>query len=292
MKHKNIRAMLYALFAAVFYAANVPFSKVLLKKVEPTFMAALLYLGAGVGIGILSLLRKKEKEKAERLSKNDLPFVIGMIVLDIAAPICLMLGINYGSSSNASLLGNFEIVATTVIALFVFKEAVSKRLWTAIILITLSSILVSFEGMGSLKFSAGSLFVLAAAICWGFENNCTRKISSKSTYEIVILKGTFSGLGSLVIALCKGEEIPEILPAAAALLLGFVAYGLSIFLYVRAQNTLGAAKTSAYYAASPFVGAFLSFVLLREKLSAMFPVALAVMAAGSLLAAKDTLDGD
>ena len=253
LKHKNVRAMLYALFAAVFYAANVPFSKVLLKKVEPTFMAALLYLGAGVGIGILSLLRKKEKEREEKLSKNDLPFVIGMIVLE---------------------------------------EAVSMRLWTAIILITLSSILLSFEGIGSLKFSAGSLFVLAAAICWGFENNCTRKISSKSTYEIVILKGTFSGLGSLVIALCKGEEIPELLPAAAALLLGFVAYGLSIFLYVRAQNTLGAAKTSAYYAASPFVGAFLSFVLLREKLSAMFPVALAVMAAGSLLAAKDTLDGD
>lgn len=292
MKHKNARAMLYALLAAVFYAANVPASKVLLKKVEPTFMAALLYLGAGAGIGILSLLRKKEKERAEKLSKDDLPFVVGMIVLDIAAPICLMLGISYGSSSHASLLGNFEIVATTVIALFVFKEAVSKRLWAAIVLITLSSILLSFEGIGSLKFSVGSLFVLAATICWGFENNCTRKISSKSTYEIVILKGICSGFGSLVIALCKGEGIPELLPAAAALLLGFVAYGLSIFLYVRAQNTMGAAKTSAYYAVSPFVGAFLSFVLLREKLSAMFPVALAVMAAGSLLAVKDTLDGD
>lgn len=291
-KRKNARAMLYALLAAVFYAANVPVSKVLLKKVEPTFMAALLYLGAGIGIGILSLLRKKEKEGAEKLSKDDLPFVIGMIVLDIAAPICLMLGISYGSSSHASLLGNFEIVATTVIALFVFKEAVSKRLWVAIVLITLSSILLSFEGMGSLKFSTGSLFVLAATICWGFENNCTRKISSKSTYEIVILKGIFSGLGSLLIAMCKGEKIPGLLPAIGALFLGFVAYGLSIFLYVRAQNTLGAAKTSAYYAAAPFVGAFLSFVLLREKLSAMFPVALIIMAAGSLFAAKDTLDGD
>lgn len=291
-KRKNARAMLYALLAAVFYAANVPVSKVLLKEVEPTFMAALLYLGAGVGIGILSLLRKQEKEEAEKLSKDDLPFVTGMIVLDIAAPICLMLGISYGSSSHASLLGNFEIVATTVIALFVFKEAVSKRLWVAIVLITLSSILLSFEGMGSLKFSTGSLFVLAATICWGFENNCTRKISSKSTYEIVILKGIFSGLGSLLIAICKGEKIPGLLPAIEALFLGFVAYGLSIFLYVRAQNTLGAAKTSAYYAVAPFVGAFLSFVLLREKLSAMFPVAFAVMAAGSLLAAKDTLDGD
>ena len=157
-------------------------------------MAALLYLGAGIGIGILSLFNKKDREKSERLSKKDLPFVIGMIVLDIAAPIFLMLGISYGSSANASLLGNFEIVATTVIALFIFKEAVSKRLWAAIALITLSSILLSFEGTDSFSFSCGSLFVLAATVCWGFENNCTRNISSKSTYEIVVLKGVFSGL--------------------------------------------------------------------------------------------------
>ena len=144
-------------------------------------MAALLYLGAGIGIGIVSLINKKDREKSERLSKKDFPFVIGMIVLDIAAPIFLMLGISYGTSANASLLGNFEIVATTVIALFIFKEAVTKRLWLAIALITLSSILLSFEGVDSFQFSYGSLFVLLATICWGFENNCTRNISSKST---------------------------------------------------------------------------------------------------------------
>ena len=44
------------------------------------------------------------------------------------------------------------------------------------------------------------------------------------------------------------------------LLLGFVAYGLSIFTYVRAQKTLGAVKTSAFYAIAPFAGAVLSFV--------------------------------
>jgi drug/metabolite transporter (DMT)-like permease len=131
--------------------------------------------------------------------------------------------------------------------------------------------------------------VLAATVCWGFENNCTRNISSKSTYEIVVLKGIFSCLGALSIALIKGEAVPEIRYIAAALLLGFVAYGLSIFLYVRAQNVLGAAKTSAYYAVAPFVGAFLSFVLLREHLSWMYLAALMVMIAGSVLVVADTL---
>ena len=176
-----------------------------------------------------------------------------------------------------------------MIALFIFKEAVTKRLWLAIALITLSSILLSFEGVDSFQFSYGSLFVLLATICWGFENNCTRNISSKSTYEIVVLKGIFSGFGSLAIALIKRETMPGALYIAAALLLGFVAYGLSIFLYVRAQNVLGAAKTSAYYAVAPFVGAFLSFVFLREQLLWMYLLALIVMIAGSVLVVTDTL---
>lgn len=293
--NKKPKAILYALLAAVFYALNVPMSKILLGHVGTTMLAALLYLGAGIGIGLGAgvaggIKRLTAKNTGiERLTKKDFPFVVGMILLDIAAPIFLMLGLHYGTSSNASLLGNFEIVATTVIALFVFKEAVSKRLWGAIALITLSSILLSFEGADSLHFSYGSLFVLLATMCWGFENNCTRKISSKNTYEIVVLKGIFSGLGSMMIAFATGEHLPEIKYIGLALLLGFVAYGLSIFLYIRAQNVLGAAQTSAYYAVAPFVGASLSFLFLREPLTGIYLVALAVMIAGTALVVADTL---
>ena len=284
-----MKAILYAFLAAVFYAVNIPASKMLLRGVGPTTMAALLYLGAGIGVAGLSLFNVKDRRASAPLTRQDMPFVIGMIVLDIAAPIFLMFGIRHGSSANASLLGNFEIVATTLIALFVFREAVSKRLWAAIALITLASVLLSFEGANSFKFSYGSLLVVAATVCWGFENNCTRNIASKSTYEIVMLKGVFSGLGALAIACAKHEPMPGFAHIAAALVLGFVAYGLSIFLYVRAQNTLGAAKTSAYYAVAPFVGAFLSFLLLKESLSWIYLAALVVMVAGAALVVVDTL---
>lgn len=252
-------------------------------------MAALLYLGAGIGIGILSLFPRKDRQTTSKLTKKDLPYVIGMIVLDIAAPILLMFGIRQGTSASASLLSNFEIVATTLIALAIFHEKVSARLWIAIVLITLSSGMLSFEGTDSFRFSYASLFVLAATICWGLENNCTRKISSKDTYEIVFLKGIFSGLGALMIALIRREPFPGFPYIAAALGLGFVAYGLSIFLYVRAQNTLGAARTSAYYAVAPFVGAFLSFILLHEPLTWLYLVALAVMVVGTEFVVADTL---
>ena len=288
MEKNKLKAIMFAFLAAVFYAINVPISKVLLQHVGPTTMAALLYLGAGIGIWMMSLFNKKDREKAESLTKAELPYIVGMIVLDIAAPIFLMLGISYGSSANASLLGNFEIVATTVIALILFKEAVTKRLWVAIGLITLSSILLSFEGTDSFHFSYGSLLVIMATVCWGLENNCTRELSSKSTYQIVMLKGLCSGLGALVISLIKKESFPGFGYIAIALALGFVAYGLSIFMYVRAQNVLGAAKTSAYYAVNPLIGALLAFVFLSESLSWMYVIALIVMVIGSALVVVDT----
>lgn len=277
--------------AAAFYAINTPLSKLLLNNVPATFMAAFLYLGAGVGVGIMYLFHWHNEDRAERLTKKDLPYTIGMIVLDILAPIFLMLGIKYGTAANASLLGNFEIVATTLIACLAFKEAVSKRLWAAIGMITLSSILLSFEGAGSFRFSYGSVLVLLATACWGLENNCTRSISDKSTYEIVVLKGVFSGGGAFVIALISGEKLPEIRYILPAMLLGFVAYGMSIFLYIRAQRDLGAAKTSAYYAFAPFVGAFLSFVILGEKLTIVYFAALIIMIAGTVFVVKDTVAG-
>ena len=162
-------------------------------------------------------------------------------------------------------------------------------MWAAVALITSSSIILSFGGSDSLSFSIGSLFVLGATVCWGVENNCTRSISDKSTYQIVTIKGLCSGAGSLIVAFILGEAIPEWVYVIPTLLLGFVAYGLSIFTYIRAQKTLGAAKTSAYYAAAPFIGAFLSFVLLHEELTTAYIAALAVMVAGTGLVVADTL---
>ena len=289
MTEKKLQSIFFAVLAAVFYAVNVPFSKQLLQDVPPTFMASFLYFGAGIGVGIMYLFHWNNEQKEERLTKDNLPYTIGMVLLDIFAPIFLMLGVSIGSSANASLLGNFEIVATTLIALLIFKETVSKRLWIAILFITISSIILSFEGSGSFHFSLGSLFVLLATICWGMENNCTRKISEKSTYQIVTIKGLCCGLGSFVVASAVGESLPSARYIIFAMLLGFIAYGLSIFLYIRAQRDLGAAKTSAYYAVAPFIGTFLAFVINGEQLSVAYLLGLFFMIIGTLFVVADTL---
>lgn len=285
-------AILWAVLAAALYALNSPVSKLLLDKISPTMMAAFLYLGAGIGLAIVRLVQrgmgKDQKEKP--LTRKDLPYTIGMVVLDIAAPIFLMIGLTRTTAANASLLNNFEIVATSVIALCIFKEAISKRLWAAIVLVTISSIVLSVKDMSSFSFSFGSIFVLLACVCWGFENNCTRMISNKDPLQIVVIKGFGSGIGSLVIAFALGEYIPNGIYVVCALLLGFVAYGLSIFFYIYAQRYLGAAKTSAYYALAPFIGVALSLVIFREVPTASFVIALLIMIAGTYLASTDITD--
>ena len=287
MKTKNI-ATFFAILAAALYAINVPLSKLLLEKVPAAMMAAFLYLGAGVGLLLYGLLTG-ERKKSEPLTRAELPYTLGMILLDIAAPILLMLGLQRTNSANASLLNNFEIVATSLIAFFVFREAMSRRLKIAVALVTLASVALSFEGEGSFRFNTGSLLVLAAGSCWGLENNCTRMLSAKSSVQITTVKGIGSGLGSLVIALALGEPIPGFLWTGAVMALGFVAYGLSINFYIKAQKELGAAKTSAYYSIAPFLGVLFGMVMLGERPGAQFYVGLAIMAAATVLLVKDTV---
>ena len=281
--------ILLAILAAALYAINSPFSKLLLDYMPSTLMAGFLYIGAGVGMGVIALIRKARKTERteERITKNDLPYTLAMIVLDIAAPIFLLLGLSYTTAANASLLNNFEIVATAIIALMIFKERISPRLWFGILFVTVSCALLSFEDISSLKFSVGSLFILLACVCWGIENNCTRKLSSKDPLEIVLLKGIFSGLGSVIIGLCIGERITMLWSVFAVLGVGFVAYGLSIFFYVYAQRMLGAARTSAYYAVAPFIGALLSLVIFRDVPQYTYFIALGLMVVGAWLCSSD-----
>ena len=280
---KQQRGIAFAILAAAFYALNSPLSKLLMNKISPAMMAAFLYLGAGFGMLALQCIKNRRQPIAgeQKLTRKELPYTIGMVVLDIAAPIALMLGISRTSAASVSLLNNFEIVATSLIALLVFRESISRKLWIGIVLVTLSSIILSVQDMRSLSFSAGSFFVLAACICWGFENNCTRMLSSKNPVQIVVIKGIFSGFGSLIVAFMSGERLPDALSILSAVSLGFVAYGLSIVFYIYAQRELGAAKTSAYYAVAPFIGVALSLVIFSELPNASFITALLIMIAGT-----------
>lgn len=288
MKTKR-KAIIFAILAAALYAINSPFSKLLLEKIPPTLMAALLYLGAGFGLLVVGLFQRMlgKGQDEKYLTRKEIPHAVAMVILDIAALIFLMIGLQLTTASNASLLYNFEIVATSLIALLLFKESIRPRLWMAIILVTIASTILSVKDYQSFTFSIGSIFVLLACICWGIENNITRVISKKSSLQIAVIKGLGSGSGALIIALLLNEKSASFAYMLAALVLGFFAYGLSVFFYIRAQRDLGAAKTSTFNALAPFIGVLLSWIIFQELPSFIFIVALGIMLIGAYFATTD-----
>ncbi len=290
MKKKTIIqiAISYAIVAALFYGLSAPLSKLLLNKISPYTLSSMLYFGAGLGMLILVLGRKtKPKEIIQSFQSKDIRYIILMILLDILAPILLMLGLLTTNASTAALLNNFEIIFTGLIAMIFFKEQIGKKMWIAITIIIASGVLLSFEDISSFHISLGALLVLAASFSWGLENNCTRMLSHHDPLYVVILKGLGSGLGALFIAIALNEFGGQWIYLVLALLLGFVSYGMSLFFYISAQRYLGALRTSAYYATAPFAGALFSFILLRESISWAFVVACLLMALGTYFAIKE-----
>ena len=286
---KSSKAIFFAVLAAGLYALMTPVSKLMQISVPPVMEAGLLYLGAGAGMTVIYFCEKclGRKQLRPSLEREDLKYVIMMVVLDIAAPIFLMLGLSMSSPESVSLLNNFEIVATAVIASVFFKEKISGRLALSIGVITLSCILLSVDEGADFSFSRGSLFVVLACICWGLENNCTSSISDKDTRQIVIIKGLGSGASSFAISLAVGEKVCSAGDMIIIMVLGFFAIGLGVYLYVIAQGVIGAARTSSYYAVSPFIGVLISLLIFREVPGILFWAALVIMAVGVYLNVMD-----
>lgn len=287
-----MRYVVLAIGAAVLYALSTPFSKLLMQAgVDSTVLAGLLYLGAGFGMSVVLLMQKRQGSATEKsLRKDDAPYAIAMVLLDVAAPAFLLWGLASCEADSVSLMNNFEIVATALIAMVLFREKVGPKLWAAIAFITAACILLSLGEGGSFSIGLGSLAVLGACVCWGVENNCTNRISDRNPIQIVCIKGLGSGFGALVIGLFIGGALPVWFLVFFALGLGFLAYGLSICLYIYAQRGLGAARTSAYYAVAPFAGVAISWAIYGVNPSPYFIVALVLMLVGSFLALPKKID--
>lgn len=285
---------LQALLAALLFGASAPLAKILLGEMAAIPMAGFLYLGSGLGALILlgvETLRLNGNQVEARLTRSDIPWLLGAVAAGgVAAPIVLLLGLKSTPAATASLLLNFESVATTVIAVFAFKEAVDRRMWWAIGLITLASILLSWNGAGDWGISLGALGVFGACFLWGMDNNFTRHISAKNPLMIVMVKGLGAGTFSILLGLVLGEPMPQIKSALWTMLLGAFSYGLSIQLFILAMRNLGAARTSALFGTAPFVGTLLSIFLLNEMPQALFWFSLPVMAIGAWLMLNENHD--
>jgi drug/metabolite transporter (DMT)-like permease len=286
MKSSTLPFILQALLAALFFGASAPIAKFLLgDNIAPIFLAAFLYLGSGIGTFLVRLTQRMRAKEAEAdIKVPDVKWLAGAIISGgILAPIILMISLQNTPASTASLLLNFEGVGTTLIALLFFKEAISRRAWTAILVITLASIFLSANFEGGFGLSLGALGIILACVLWGVDNNFTRNISGKDPLAIVAWKGLVAGTFSFFLALSLGNSLPSAGTILYTLLLGFISYGLSTMLFIRSMRGLGAARTSALYGTAPLAGVLLSILIFGEFPSFLFIIAGILMIGGALL---------
>jgi drug/metabolite transporter (DMT)-like permease len=284
--------ILQALGAAILFGASTPLSKMLLQDIEPVILAGLLYLGCGVSAMILRFFRlalEKDVPIEADLTYRDIPWLAGAVIAGgILAPILLLIGLLSTPAATASILLNLEIVATVVIASYIFNEAIGRRIWWAMALITIAGIALSLDVTGSWGFSLGALAVISACLLWGLDNNLTRNVSAKDPLVIVAIKGIAAGSFSLMLGLILGKSLPSLWIVSLALLVGSFSYGVSITFFVLAMRGLGTARTGMLYATAPFIGVALSFGLLQEQPSLLFLVSIPLMVLGVVLMVSES----
>ncbi|MBI5943365.1 MAG: DMT family transporter [Chloroflexi bacterium] len=296
MNRQHIYPITQALIAAVLFGASAPLAKLLLGEVEPIPLAAFLYLGSGLGllgIKVYQRISQRGPDSEAQIKKSDIPWLAGAILAGgVAAPITLLFSLKNTPAATASLLLNFEGVATTLIAALAFHESISRRAWWAIVFITLSSIFLSVNLNLNWGLSLGALGVVGACILWGIDNNFTRNISAKDPLMIVTIKGLAAGSFSFILANILGSKFPAAGIALGAMLLGSLSYGVSIVLFIHAMRGLGAARTSALFGIAPLAGMILSFILIREFPNWMFFIALPLMVIGTLFLVSEEHEHD
>ncbi|MFO1059097.1 MAG: DMT family transporter [Dongiaceae bacterium] len=272
-----------ALASALLFGASTPLAKLLLGSVDPWLLAGLLYLGSGGGLLLVRMLRRGGGGEAP-LRRADLPWLAGAIAAGgVAGPLLLLLGLARGSAAATALLLNLEGLATLAIAWLAFREPVDRRLLAGAFAILAGAALLAWPAAGGLALGWGAVLVAAACLAWGIDNNLTRKVAAADPVTIALLKGLAAGAVNGGLALAGGAALPPPGALAAALLVGFLGYGVSLVLFVLALRQLGTARTGAYYATAPFIGAALAVLLLGEPATPLLLAAGALMAVGVYL---------
>jgi drug/metabolite transporter (DMT)-like permease len=275
-------AISFALAAAVLFGLSTPLAKLLVGGIDPWLLAGLFYLGSGAGLAAVRAGRAWRRAPDEaRLARRDLPWLAGAILAGgVVGPILMMVGLAATPAATASLLLTLEGLATALIAWLVFRENVDRRLALGMVAIVAGAAVLAWQGEAGFAGALGPLAIVGACLAWGIDNNLTRKVSLADPVQIAMLKGLAAGPASLALALARGAALPPPEATAAAAVVGFFGYGVSLVLFVLALRHLGAARTGAYFSTAPFIGAAGAILVLGEAPSLQLAAAGALIALG------------
>jgi drug/metabolite transporter (DMT)-like permease len=273
---RSTAPVLIALGAAVLFGSATPASKLLLASLPLFQLAGLLYLGAA--LAMLPALLLRPHVRLTRLDAANRRRLFGAVMAGgMIAPVLLLAGLRLAPAGSVSLLLNLEMAATAVLGALVFHDPLGRIGWVGASGIIAAGALLSG---GDWPGVAAALLVAGACLCWGLDNHLTALIDGVTPSVTTFWKGAIAGSVNLVIGVLIAPLTAARGQCAAALAVGALAYGVSIALYIRAAQHIGAVRAQAVFASAPFMGAVLSYGLLGEPLDRTTLCA-AVLLAGS-----------
>jgi drug/metabolite transporter (DMT)-like permease len=265
------------LAAALLFGAGTPLATLLVAGVNPIMLAGMLYCGAGVGLWLLRLVGRLPRV---RLARSEwVPLAGAVVIGGMAGPVLLMFGLTHLPATASSLLLNAESVFTALVAWVVFREHVDARIAAGMASIAAGAVLITVSGGFSMGAVWPSCAVVAACLCWAIDNNLTRSVALNDATWLAAIKGSVAGPANVALALAVGAAVPPPSRMAAALVVGFFAYGLSLVLFIVALRHVGAARAGAYFAVAPFFGSALA-VALGDTVTWWLATAAGLMAIG------------
>jgi drug/metabolite transporter (DMT)-like permease len=271
--------VLRCLTAALLFGASAPAASRLAGEMPTLVLAGLLYVGAALAVAPVALRRTRP---VRRLRSGGRRLALAVVFGGALGPALLVAGLARVPAATASLLLNFELVATAVIAAMVFHEYLGRRLLTSIGLVAAAGVLLVWQPGATLELAG--LLVVGACVCWGVDNSATARIDQLAPEQITFAKGAVAGTTNVALGLIVAGVVGVTAPrVVAALAIGTLGYGLSITLWVKGARDLGAARGQVIFATAPFVGAAVSWTLLGESVIAYQLVALVLAAAGVAL---------
>ncbi len=268
------RGVIRCSLAAVLFGISAPAASRLAGDMSAFTLAGLLYLGAA--IAVLPFIGRVRPTR-EALRRGSSRLLTAVVLGGAIGPVLLAAGLRHAPAASASLLLNLELVFTTVLAYFVFREHIGPRVVAGTVMVVIAGVVLGWSGSADLRW--GALLIGGACLCWGVDNCVTANLDELAPAHITLAKGIVAGSVNLAIGLALGGA-PAGWPVLGALLVGGFGYGASITLWVAGARDLGAARGQLVFATAPFVGAIVAWTAFADPVSGRQLAALSIAAVG------------
>jgi len=268
-----MKGTITAFIAVALFGLYSIFGKILLQQVSPVVIMVLNQGLAGIILLLLLDVFRKLK-KFREVSRHDV-FMIALVSLfgSVAAPLLFLLGLKLTTATSAVLVAKSEAVLTSLFAVVMLNERVSRNQLGGALLMLLGVAAISTNNFATgFVFHRGDLLIVAASIMYAIGTILFKKNLRHVPPEIIVTLRNLFGATILFVFSFFFVDYSNILSVASPkfvfALLGLVTLATIIgqFLWYKALEITTASKVSFAGLASPLFAIVYAIAFLGESL--------------------------